>query len=129
MVVYPAVSRAMLTSHHLSGILPVAPAILQWTEADFIALLQEGVCQMDLTPVGELAYTFQPSGISAILLLAESHVALHFWPEQQKVAIDIHVCDYQQNNREKAEQLATFLSWKLNGHVSRKYWKSVTVTG
>ncbi|WP_253188450.1 S-adenosylmethionine decarboxylase [Leptolyngbya sp. 'hensonii'] len=91
----------------------VSPRFVSWQEVDFLALLKEAVSAAQLTAVGEVAHTFQPQGISVALLLAESHVALHFWPDLQKVAIDIHVCDYQQENQHKAEHLAELLTAKL----------------
>ena len=117
-----------LSSHHLSAILPAAPALYHWAEADFLHLLQSVVGQVGLTMVGELAFTFQPQGVSAIALLAESHVALHFWPEKGKVTIDIHVCDFEQGNQVKAEQLAQLLSLRITGESSVEHWHCLSIT-
>ncbi len=69
-----------------------------------------------LTPVNEAAFTFQPQGVSAVLLLAESHVAIHFWPEKGKITVDIHICDFHQDNQPKAETLAHWLAVELSHH-------------
>jgi S-adenosylmethionine decarboxylase len=37
-------------------------------------------------------HKFNPHGITGILLLAESHISLHSWPEFGFVAIDIFSC-------------------------------------
>ena len=34
-----------------------------------------------LTPVASVHHRFQPQVISAVLVLAESHIAIHTWPE------------------------------------------------
>ena len=36
--------------------------------------------------------TFEPFGVTAIALLAESHLSIHTWPESQYAAIDIFTC-------------------------------------
>lgn len=79
--------------------------------------------------MGELAFEFAPQGVSAILLLAESHVALHVWPEEGKVSIDIHVCDYQQDNQAKAAHLAQLLSLQISGSPNQDAWKYVSIAG
>ena len=35
---------------------------------------------------------FEPFGVTAIALLAESHLSIHTWPESQYAAIDIFTC-------------------------------------
>jgi S-adenosylmethionine decarboxylase len=37
-------------------------------------------------------HAFEPAGMSGFLLLAESHVSIHTWPERSYVAIDILAC-------------------------------------
>ena len=35
---------------------------------------------------------FEPFGVTAIALLAESHLSIHTWPESQYAAVDIFTC-------------------------------------
>ena len=35
---------------------------------------------------------FEPQGVTAIALLAESHLSIHTWPEYQYSAVDIFTC-------------------------------------
>lgn len=63
-----------------------------------------------LTIVGEHWHTFpprhgQPGGVTGMLLLAESHLALHTWPEYAGVTLDVYVCNFTGDNSHKAEQL------------------------
>ncbi|OHA65163.1 MAG: S-adenosylmethionine decarboxylase proenzyme [Candidatus Wildermuthbacteria bacterium RIFCSPHIGHO2_02_FULL_49_9] len=37
-------------------------------------------------------HKFAPQGITGVVLLAESHIALHTWPEINYIAIDIFTC-------------------------------------
>lgn len=37
-------------------------------------------------------HQFSPHGITAFLLLSESHISIHTWPELNKAAVDIYTC-------------------------------------
>ena len=64
------------------------------------------VKNVGLTPVGELFHTFPGSaGITAVVLLAESHIAVHTWPEKRGVTLDIYVCNFGADNSAKAYAL------------------------
>ncbi len=43
-------------------------------------------------PLKVAIYKFQPQGITGVVLLADSHIALHSWPEWNYLAIDIFTC-------------------------------------
>ena len=113
-----------LNSHHWSAILAAQESLYTWTETDFLNRLKQVVAQAGLTSVSQTAFTFQPQGISAVLLLEESHVAIHFWPDKGKVTVDIHVCDYQQDNKPKAEKLAYLLALEVSGCPGE--WHSIS---
>ncbi len=36
---------------------------------------------------------FSPYGVSGIVVIAESHISIHTWPEHDYAAIDIFTCD------------------------------------
>ena len=44
------------------------------------------------TVVGEVFHRFSPSGVSGVVVIAESHLSIHTWPESSYVAIDIFTC-------------------------------------
>jgi S-adenosylmethionine decarboxylase len=44
------------------------------------------------TVVGEAFHRFSPQGVSGVLLIAESHLSCHTWPEAGYVAVDIYTC-------------------------------------
>lgn len=119
----------MIQSHHFLATLRVLPVCQAWTEGDFLNVLKEAVYRAGMTPVNESAFGFDPHGVSAVILLAESHVALHFWAEEGKVTLDIHVCDYQNLNYQKAVLLAKLLTEQLTGVSSFEAWQYVSITG
>lgn len=67
-----------------------------------------------MTIVGEKFHPFihndgSPAGITGALLLAESHVAIHTWPERAAVTLDVYVCNFNQDNGTKARQIVDAL--------------------
>lgn len=43
-------------------------------------------------PLETAIHKFKPQGITGVVLLAESHIALHLWPEYKYLAVDIFTC-------------------------------------
>ena len=67
-----------------------------------------------LTPVGELFHSFAqaagsaadaPQGVTGVVLLAESHLAVHTWPERGGVTLDVYVCNRGRDNSAHARAL------------------------
>ena len=44
------------------------------------------------TVLNLISNKFEPQGVTAIALLAESHISIHTWPESQYTAVDIFTC-------------------------------------
>ena len=74
------------------------------------SLCRDAVTESGLTLVDERFHTFPdvdgaPGGVTGALLLAESHLAVHTWPERDGVTLDVYVCNFSTDNDAKAEQL------------------------
>jgi S-adenosylmethionine decarboxylase proenzyme len=44
------------------------------------------------TIVEVIFHKFSPWGISGVVVIAESHIAIHTWPERRYAAIDVFTC-------------------------------------
>ena len=44
------------------------------------------------TVLNLISNKFEPQGVTAIALLAESHISIHTWPESHYSAVDIFTC-------------------------------------
>jgi S-adenosylmethionine decarboxylase proenzyme len=44
------------------------------------------------TVLQRITQRFSPVGVSVILILAETHISVHTWPEHGYAAVDIFVC-------------------------------------
>lgn len=80
-------------------------------DADAIAgLCREQTAASGLTLVDDRwvkfpPYEGQPGGVTGTVLLAESHLAIHTWPETGSVTIDVYVCNFSADNSDKARRL------------------------
>jgi S-adenosylmethionine decarboxylase len=64
------------------------------------------VNEAGLTVVGDFFHQFgDDGGVTGTVVLAESHLAIHTWPEKRYVTLDVYVCNYTSNNRPKARRL------------------------
>ncbi|MBN2367340.1 MAG: S-adenosylmethionine decarboxylase proenzyme [Calditrichaeota bacterium] len=44
------------------------------------------------TIVNSVVHTFNPHGVSGVVVIAESHLAIHTWPEYRYAAVDVFTC-------------------------------------
>ena len=84
------------------------------------AFCQTSVAQAGLTAVGCLFHHFgEQGGVTGVVVLAESHLCIHTWPEAAYVTLDVYVCNYSSNNRHKAEQLLATLQHAFQASDAR----------
>ena len=72
------------------------------------ASLLAGLCRRacataGLVVVAEAFHQFAGAGATGALVLAESHLAIHTWPELDSATLDLYVCNHSQDNRAAAE--------------------------
>ncbi|HUW44917.1 MAG TPA: adenosylmethionine decarboxylase [Dehalococcoidia bacterium] len=68
--------------------------------------LNEAAIESGATVVGESFYHFSPYGVSGVVNIAESHIAIHTWPEYRYAALDVFTCG-NDVDPEKAARLIT----------------------
>ncbi len=96
---------------HLTADLRGCDAAAAWmTDPEVLGrLCRHAVGLSGLSGVAELMHRFGPadgqSGITGVVLLAESHLAVHTWPELGAVTLDVYVCNFGGDNSEKAKVL------------------------
>jgi len=97
---------------HLTADLSHCQCASAWL-TDAVPLLSRCVQEVDaagLQAVNQLAHTFPatehgPGGVTATVLLAESHLCVHTWPEQAGVTVDVYVCNFGADHSAKAHAL------------------------
>lgn len=80
-----------------------------------------------LSVVAEVFHSFgtpeAPAGATGAVVLAESHLAVHTWPELGGVTLDLYVCNFSRDNRAAAE--ATFSYLEAHFHPSRRQRRDI----
>jgi S-adenosylmethionine decarboxylase proenzyme len=92
-------------------------------EARLEAFCVDACTRHGLTVVGRLFHAFEdaqgePAGVTGTVVLAESHLAVHTWPEISSVTLDVYVCNFSGDNSRRAyalfdEVTAVFASARL----------------
>lgn len=57
-------------------------------------------------------HQFGPAGISGVVVIAESHLSIHTWPEFGYAAVDIYTCGAKTNPRKACNYLGRVLGAK-----------------
>lgn len=94
-------------------------------------LCVDAVHAAGLTAVGELFHPFPaPGGITGVVLLVESHLAVHTWPELNAVTLDVYVCNVSGNHSQAANALmdALILAFAPRD-AQRRAWHRGAVQG
>lgn len=82
-----------------------------FVDPDFLsAFCNEQVANAALTRVDDRWVKFPdwqggPGGVTGMVLLAESHLAIHTWPETGNVTLDVYVCNFSSDNSGRAQEL------------------------
>ena len=85
----------------------------------------QAVSDVGLQAVAHVFHAFPataqgPGGVTATVLLAESHLCVHTWPEQAAVTLDVYVCNFGGDHCAKAQGLmATLIALFEAAHVER----------
>ena len=83
--------RGALGSHLLGEYfdcsdLPEEADLLQWQ-------MEETARRIGATIVRSVFHRFNPHGLSGVVVIAESHLAIHTWPEHRCASVDLFTCD------------------------------------
>lgn len=62
----------------------------------YIEQLMLSICEeLGVTVVNSCFHQFSPQGVSGVVVIAESHLSIHTWPEYGFVSIDFFTCGGQ----------------------------------
>jgi S-adenosylmethionine decarboxylase len=58
-----------------------------------LKLMMKTICEcFDYKILGEIKHVFTPEGCTILLLLSESHMSIHTFPERNYLAFDVYTC-------------------------------------
>ena len=97
---------------HIIADLYNCPPLALLTSAETLRAACLRACEAaGLSVLGEHFYQFesfdqvQAGGAIGAVVLAESHLAIHTWPERLQATLDIYVCNVSSDNSGRAEAL------------------------
>jgi S-adenosylmethionine decarboxylase proenzyme len=62
------------------------------SEPDIRSLMLEAATRSGATVVGDIFHHFSPQGVTGVVVVAESHLAIHTWPEFGYASVDLFTC-------------------------------------
>jgi S-adenosylmethionine decarboxylase len=96
-----------LGKHLLEELFGCDGGILNDREA-IARIMNEAALASGATVVESVFHLFNPHGISGVVVIAESHFAIHTWPEFRYAAVDIFTCGDDVD------------PWKAHDYIKRK---------
>lgn len=77
--------------HFLVEYVACDPAIIARASA-LQPILESALDACGATRIRSVFHQFEPHGASGIILIAESHLSFHSWPEERYMALDVFTC-------------------------------------
>jgi S-adenosylmethionine decarboxylase len=78
-------------NHYLLNLYGCSSSLLD-DELFIINLITKAANKCGASILHTASHKFTPQGVTAILLLSESHISIHTWPEVSNAAIDVYTC-------------------------------------
>ena len=77
-----------------------------------VAQIEKGMLEaaglMGAEVIGHSFHTFKPWGVSGTVTIAESHLAVHTWPEYDFAAVTFETCGHRMDHQKAYEYLVDF---------------------
>lgn len=80
-----------MSRHIIADITSEDPKVLD-DQAAILEAMTLAAKAANATILRTASHKFEPQGVTAFLLLSESHISVHTWPELNKAAVDIYTC-------------------------------------
>jgi S-adenosylmethionine decarboxylase proenzyme len=90
---------------HILSELYECKELLTYDKQALSSRISRFISNCHLTEIGSHYHEFEGGGITAIVALAESHIALHTWPEIAYATLEVFVCNYTQDNSGAAHEV------------------------
>jgi S-adenosylmethionine decarboxylase len=90
-------------------------------DIDFLrTCLRETAERIGATVINDSFYQFTPHGVSGVVIIAESHLAIHTWPEHDYAAIDVFTCGHTIEPKNAVKILVEKLGAKESSYIELK---------
>jgi len=83
-------------------------------------VFDEIVKKLNMTFIDKVSFKFNPRGLSMLYLIAESHIAIHTWPEHKLIDLEIVTC---KEKSDVIEGLKISMEYFKPEKVETNYWE------
>jgi len=80
-------------------------------------VLSDVARQIGATVIKDSFYQFTPQGVSGVIIIAESHISVHTWPEYNFAAVDVFTCGDVIQPKDAVKPLAEKLKAKSTTYI------------
>ncbi|WP_103866634.1 adenosylmethionine decarboxylase [Aquimarina sp. I32.4] len=82
------------------------------------ASMNEAADSSGSTIIKSVFHQFSPQGVTGVVIIAESHLAIHTWPEHEYAAVDFFTCNTSMDYLKAYDILAKELESKTHSYKS-----------
>ena len=104
---------------HILFTLKGCPFGLLDDEAHIRNVLVNAAALAESTLLGVQSHKFDPQGVTAVALLAESHISIHTWPENGMAVCDVFTCGDHTKPRKGVEYMK--MMFNAEGIISKSF--------
>ena len=80
------------------------------------SILLESACRGNATVISSHFHPFSPQGMSGVVVIAESHITIHTWPEHGYAAVDVFTC----GDTRMADAVSDYIAQDFNADAVKK---------
>ena len=106
---------------HILLTLKVSEANLLLDYDSFIKKVKEILSENETEVVGETHHIFSNGSFTSAVILKESHLCIHTWPEFSQLTFDILLCNYFGDNSHKTETIAKAVTDYFSGQIIKEH--------
>ena len=106
---------------HILLTLKVSEANLLLDYDSFIKKVKEILSQNETEVVGETHHIFSNGSFTSAVILKESHLCIHTWPEFSQLTFDILLCNYFGDKSHKTETIAKAVTDYFSGQIIKEH--------
>lgn len=82
--------------------------------------MERGAIESGMTILGRIFHHFSPHGVTGIIVVAESHISIHTWPELKYAALDVFTCGKNTDPMKVFSRISELLKPTSNSVVEMK---------
>lgn len=79
------------------------------------------LAECDTEVVGETFHIFDNDSFTSAIILKESHLCIHTWPEFQQLTLDLLLCNYYNDNSKKVKKIIAHLLTYFEAEIIKEH--------